>query len=78
MKSEANELLAKAPVPIVVLKNVIPSIISMIMVLLYNLADTYFIGQTKNPLMMSAVSITTPVFFLLMAVGMLFELAEHH
>ena len=72
MKSEANELFAKAPVPIAVLKNVIPSIISMIMVLLYNLADTYFIGQTKDPLMMSAVSITTPVFFLFMAVGMLF------
>lgn len=31
------------PVPKAVLKNIIPSIVSMIMVLVYNLADTFFI-----------------------------------
>ena len=33
----------------------------MIMVLIYNLADTFFIGQTKNALMVAAVSVATPV-----------------
>lgn len=61
-----------APVPKAVFSNAIPSIISMIMVLIYNLADTYFIGQTGNPLMVAGVSIATPVFLLFMAVGMLF------
>ena len=42
------------------------------MVLLYNLADTFFIGQTKNAYMVAAVSIATPVFLIFMAVGMLF------
>ncbi len=52
--------------------NVIPSIISMIMVLAYNLADTFFIGQTKDAYMVAAVSVATPAFLFFMAVGMLF------
>lgn len=66
------EIFQNAPVPKAVISNIIPSIISMIMVLLYNLADTFFIGQTKNAYMVAAVSIATPVFLIFMAVGMLF------
>lgn len=66
------EIFRDAPVSKAVISNVIPSIISMIMVLVYNLADTVFIGQTKNDYMVAAVSIATPVFLLFMAVGMLF------
>ncbi|MBQ8412090.1 MAG: MATE family efflux transporter [Lachnospiraceae bacterium] len=66
------EIFRDAPVPKAVISNVIPSIISMIMVLAYNLADTVFIGQTDNDFMVAAVSIATPVFLLFMAVGMLF------
>lgn len=66
------EIFQNAPVPKAVISNVVPSIISMLMVLLYNLADTFFIGQTKNAYMVAAVSIATPVFLIFMAVGMLF------
>lgn len=72
MKDRATEIFENAPVPKAVLINVIPSIISMMMVLVYNLADTFFIGQTKNPYMVAAVSVATPIFLLFMAVGMLF------
>ena len=61
-----------APVPKAVFSNIIPSVISMIMVLFYNLADTIFIGQTEDALMVTAVSLATPVFLLFMAIGMLF------
>ncbi|MBE5947340.1 MAG: MATE family efflux transporter [Lachnospiraceae bacterium] len=72
-KNQKNtEIFRDAPVPKAVISNVIPSIVSMIMVLIYNLADTVFIGQTDNALMVAAVSIATPVFLLFMAVGMLF------
>lgn len=67
-----TEIFRDAPVPKAVISNVIPSIVSMIMVLIYNLADTVFIGQTDNALMVAGVSIATPVFLLFMAVGMLF------
>lgn len=69
---DTTEIFKNAPVPKAVISNVIPSIISMIMVLAYNLADTFFIGQTKNPYMVAAVSVATPAFLLFMAVGMLF------
>lgn len=72
MNTKTTEIFRDAPVPKAVLTNVIPSIISMIMVLVYNLADTFFIGQTKNALMVAAVSIATPAFLLFMAIGMLF------
>ncbi len=69
---KTTEIFKNAPIPKAVLLNVIPSIISMIMVLVYNLADTFFIGQTNNPYMVAAVSIATPAFLIFMAIGMLF------
>ena len=41
---KTTEIFRDAPVPKAVISNVIPSIVSMIMVLIYNLADTFFIG----------------------------------
>lgn len=72
MNQKSIEIFRDAPVPKAVISNIVPSIISMIMVLLYNLADTFFIGQTKNAYMVAAVSVATPVFLIFMAVGMLF------
>ena len=48
--------------------------ISMLMVLIYNLADTFFIGQTHNDFQVAAVSLCTPVFLLFMSVGTVFGL----
>jgi putative MATE family efflux protein len=72
MQDKTQQIFRDAPVPKAVLANAIPSIVSMLMVLVYNLADTFFIGQTKDPLMVAAVSVATPAFLIFMAVGMLF------
>ncbi len=72
MQNKTTEIFRDAPVPKAVITNVVPSIISMIMVLIYNLADTFFIGQTKNAYMVAAISVATPAFLLFMAIGMLF------
>ena len=72
MKKKSTEIFENAPIPKAVFLNIIPSIVSMLMVLVYNLADTFFIGQTKNALMVAAVSQATPAFLLFMAIGMLF------
>lgn len=42
------------------------------MILVYNLADTFFIGQTHDALQVAAVSLATPVFLIFMAVGTMF------
>lgn len=72
MKTKATEIFASAPIPKAVLVNIVPSIVSMLMVMIYNLADTFFIGQTKDPKMLAAVSLATPLFLIFMAIGMLF------
>ena len=47
MKDKTTEIFKNAPVPKAVLNNAIPSIISMIMVLAYNLADTFLLDKPK-------------------------------
>ncbi|NLC92677.1 MAG: MATE family efflux transporter [Treponema sp.] len=41
-------------------------------VLVYNLADTFFIGQTHNPFQVAAISLATPVFLIFMSIGNVF------
>lgn len=55
-----------------VFKYTLPSIAAMLMGLVYNLADTFFISLTNNDYMIAAVSIATPVFFIFMSIGSLF------
>ena len=70
--SNAVEIFEKAPVPKAVLKNALPAMAAMLMVLIYNLADTFFIGQTHDDILVAAVSLATPVFLIFMAVGTVF------
>lgn len=66
------EVFESAPVGQAVMKNTIPAMVAMMMVLVYNLADTFFIGQTKDALMVASVSLVTPAFLLFMALGTVF------
>ena len=72
IKTNTMKVFEKAPVPKAVLKNAIPAMAAMLMVLIYNLADTFFIGQTHNDILVAAVSLATPVFLIFMAVGTVF------
>ena len=69
---KSMEVFSKAPVPQAVFKNALPAMAAMLMVLVYNLADTFFIGQTHDALQVSAVSLATPVFLMFMSVGTVF------
>ena len=50
------DVFSKAPVPRAVFKNALPAMAAMLMVLVYNLADTFFIGQTHNVLQIAAAT----------------------
>lgn len=69
---KVTDLFSSAPVHQAVLKNALPAMAAMLMVLIYNLADTFFIGQTHDALQVAAVSLATPVFLIFMAVGTVF------
>lgn len=70
--NKSMEVFAKAPIRKAVLQNALPAMAAMLMVLIYNLAGTFFIGQTHDDLQVAAVSLATPVFLLFMSVGTVF------
>lgn len=50
----------------------IPLVFSMVVTLVYNLTDTYFVAATKNTDLVAGVSLGAPVFTFLMALGNIF------
>ncbi len=50
----------------------IPTIIIMIVMVVYNMADIYFIGQLGDPAMIAAVSLCGPLMSILTGIGTLF------
>ena len=60
------------PVPRALLKMAIPTIISQLITLIYNIADTWFIGRTGNPYMVAASSLVLTVFLMAGALANLF------
>lgn len=69
---ENKELFETMPVARALTKMAIPTIISQLITMIYNLADTYFIGQTNNPYMVAAASLSYVLFFILTALSNLF------
>ena len=43
-----TDLFEKVPVPKAVATMAVPTMISMLVVVIYNMADTFFIGQTQD------------------------------
>ncbi len=60
------------PVSQAIMKNILPAMITMLMFLVYNLADTLFIGMTKDPYQVAAISLCMPLFMLFTAFANIF------
>ena len=67
-----NSLMSSMKLSKAVAKMAIPSVISSLVTVVYNMADTFFVGQTGDPLQVAAVSLTNPIFILLMAFANMF------
>lgn len=52
----------------------LPLVFSLLVTLIYNLADTFFVGQTGDTNIVAGVSLGMPVFTVLMAIGNIFGL----
>lgn len=59
-------------VPKAVAAMAVPSMLGMLINIVYNLADTFFVGQTGDSNQVAAVSVSMPLFLLFMAIGNLF------
>ena len=64
---DEHELMGELKISKAVMKMAVPSVISSLVTVVYNMADTFFVGQTGDPLQVAAVSLTNPIFILLMA-----------
>ncbi|MBR0108592.1 MAG: MATE family efflux transporter, partial [Pyramidobacter sp.] len=66
------ELFETTPVPAALAKMALPTIMSQLITLIYNMADTWFIGRTNNPYMVAASSLVLTIYLITMAAANLF------
>lgn len=67
-----KRIYADYPVPKAVAAMVIPTIISQIITVIYNLADTWYVGLTGNAAAVAAISLCLPVYNIMTAIANLF------
>ncbi len=67
-----QELFANTPVPKALYTMAIPTIISQLINLIYNMVDAFFIGRTGNSYMMAATSLTLTLTMMNVALSNLF------
>ena len=74
MKDRAAEtrLFEQAPIVRAILALAIPTVISQIILVIYNMADTFFIGLTGSDARITAVTVCMPAFMFLSAISNLF------
>ena len=62
-ETKNNKLLFEEMAPLKALSVMaVPTVISQLIVLIYNMADTFFLGKTNNPYMVAGASLILPVF----------------
>lgn len=61
-ETKNKEIFETIPIPRALATLAIPTIIGQLVVLIYSLADTFYIGRTNNPLMVAGASLILPVY----------------
>lgn len=72
VKNDKTELFETMPVGKALLTMAIPTIISQLITMIYNLADTFFIGMSNDPYKVAAASVVGVLFFMLNSLANLF------
>ena len=72
MKADKTELFEKTPVIQAVLALVVPTVISQMITVIYNMADTFFVGQVGDPNQVAAASLCLPLFLVTTGLANLF------
>ncbi len=72
MTSDRKDIFETAPVPQAVLTLALPSVLGQTILVIYNMADTLFIGLTGNDAMLTSVTVCMPAFMFLSAISNLF------
>ena len=66
---EKYTMMTTQPIPSLVTRMAVPGVISMLVTSIYNMADTFFIGQLNNTSATGAISIVFPLMTIIQALG---------
>ena len=69
-----RRIFEELPIPRALAVLILPTIVSQIIHVIYNMADTWFVGLTNDPGAVAALSLTLPLFNMITAVSNLFGL----
>lgn len=72
MENDNRELFENEKVLNAVMKLALPSVLGQIILVIYNMSDTLFVGMTNSDAMITAVTVCMPAFMFLSAVSNLF------
>lgn len=67
--AEKEYLFTAMPVNRAVISLAVPTVISQIITVVYNMADTFFIGQMNDPNQVAAATISMPLFIFMTALA---------
>lgn len=70
--TDKSVLFERLPVPQAARRLMIPTVLSSLVMVIYSMADTYFVGRLNNPIENSAVTLAAPVLLAFNAVNNLF------
>ena len=70
--NQKTVLFEQTPIPKAVFQLAVPTILSSLVMVLYNLADTYFVGMLNDPVQNAAVTLAAPVLLAFNAINNLF------
>jgi putative MATE family efflux protein len=74
MKYSSLELMETVPAGQSIIRLALPMMIGMIAQMVYNMTDTFFIGQTGDPNMVAGISLTMPLFMVSQGIGNIFAI----
>lgn len=69
-----EDLFERAPIKTAYFTLAMPVVLSMLASMIYNVADTFFVSMTQNTALVAGVSLCTPLFNLMIALGDIFGL----
>ena len=70
--SKKTELFESTKISKAVTTLIMPTILSSLVMIIYNLADTYFVGMLNNPIENAGVTLAAPVLLAFNAINNLF------
>jgi putative MATE family efflux protein len=73
-KMSGMELMEKAPVSSAIVRLALPMMLGSVAQMVYNMTDTFFIGQTGDPNMVAGISLAMPLFMVSQGMGNIFAM----